>query len=369
MLGSIPLFKAYHDEEMERNSLEVLRSGSIAVGKYNDLFTKSFGALVGHSGIVGTNDMSNAIQIALRLAGVEAGDEVLTTPYACMSTNSPISMVGAKPVWVDVHPDSATVDLESLGKACTPNCKAMILYHVCGYPGPVEEIARFCDERGIALIEDCDNALLATMNGRQVGTFSRFSIYSFYPNRQINASEGGALGCRDEADRARAVKLRRYGIDFSKFRTSDGEIDPNCDIPEIGWAATLNNLCSALGYAQITGVRARIEKAKVNAAEYDRLLEHSSIVRPLRLLPGSNPSYWTYLIRTKRSTELLSYLKGKGIGCSRVHVLNTPYSGFNAVSRELPGSEELMRSIIALPCGWWLESVDVAEITRLIEEF
>lgn len=369
MAEPLPLFRAYHDEAMERNALEVLRSGAIAAGSFNTRFDAEFGALIGHKWLVTMNDMSNAIFMALRLAGVGPGDEVLTTPFACMSTNSPIAMAGARPAWVDVDPVTATIDLDSFRKAITKRTKALILYHVSGYPGPADEVSAICQENGIVLIEDCDNALLAKLYGRTVGSFGRFSVYSFYPNRQINASEGGALGCRLRDDMERGIRLRRYGIDLSKFRRSDGEINPECDIPEIGWAATLNNLCSALGLAQIESVAGRVDGARMNAETYDGLLDGLDAIVPISRLPGAEPSYWTYMVRAKNRDALMAYLKGLGIGCSCVHFLNTAYSGFHTVAPDLPGSYELMESILSLPCGWWMGKPEVRRVAEAIEGF
>lgn len=369
MPNRIALFKAYYDEAMERSAIEVLRSGAIAVGKYNSLFTEKLSTIIHQERIVTTNDMSNAIVIALRLAGAGAGDEVITTPFACMSTNSPIAMVGAKPAWADVDPETATIDLESLKGAISKKTKALILYHVCGYPGPVADVAAFCRDEGIVLIEDCDNALLAEIDGAPVGAKGRFAIYSFYPNRQINASEGGALACRDSVDMERAIRLRRYGIDFSRFRLPSGEINPDCDIAEIGYAATLNNLCSALGFEQLGGVRARMDTTRKNARIYDGLFEGNRFVRPISPLPGASPSYWTYLIRTPQARPLLSHLKLRGIDCSQVHYLNTRYTGFRTVSPELRGSKELMESVLALPCGWWLDDGDIERVFEEVNAF
>ncbi|MFA4970997.1 MAG: DegT/DnrJ/EryC1/StrS family aminotransferase [bacterium] len=366
---NVPIFRVYHTPAMEVRALEVLRSGAIAVGSYNERFSCAFGELIERPHVVTTNDMSSAIQIALRLAGVGEGDEVLTTPFACMSTNAPIATSGARPVWVDVDPHTATIDLDSMRRAVTSRCKALLLYHVAGYPGPVEEVKAFCDEYGIVLIEDCDNALLATVHGKQVGQWGRFSIYSFYPNRQINASEGGALACSDPRDAERAIRLRRLGIDLRAFRGADGEIDPACDIPEVGWASTLNNLCSALAFEQVATVAERVAAARRNARFYDEAFAGSRSISSVDPLPGAAPSYWSYLIRAAHRDELIATLKHVGVGASKHHYLNMRYSGFKVKAPELPGSSELMDSIFAIPCGWWLTAEDLGFVASMITSF
>lgn len=368
-LITLPLFGVYNSPQMESAAIEVLRSGAIASGQNTAKFEMKFGELIGQRNIVATNDVSNAILIALRLAGIGPGDTVLATPFSCMSTNSPIAMIGAKPAWVDTDPLTATIDLDSLNRAASKSCKALILYHVSGYPGPLAEVQAICRDRGLMLIEDCDNALLAKYDGSNVGSWGDFSVYSFYPNRQINTTEGGALACRDAEIAERGARLRRYGINSKEFRTPDGEINPESDIPEIGWPALLNNLCSAIGLSQIASVSDRIERARSIARRYSRAFSTGGVVVPVSPLRSSEPSYWTYLIRSSQSDRLLRHLKGRGVGCSRLHYLTNRYSGFGTATDDLPGSIELMNTIVAIPCGWWLSDSDVDFIIESVLDF
>jgi dTDP-4-amino-4,6-dideoxygalactose transaminase len=351
----IPLYYPYRGPEVESVCIEILRSGYIAAGPYVDSFTKAFGELVGQENVVTMSDISDSIQFALHLADVKEGDEVLALPYSCMSSNSPIAAVKATAVWVDMDPSTGTIDLNSLKRSISKKSKALILYHVAGYPAPVEEVSKICREHGIVLIEDCNNALLSTYNSVQVGTWGDFAAFSFYPNRQINAGEGGALVCRRKSDANRAKLLKRYGIDSSTFRTANGEIDPGSNIPEIGWAAALNNLCSGMGYVQIESVKNRIDITRKNAELIRNCLVGNKNIFSIEKLPEANPNYWVYLVRSPNRDALMDRLKKSGIMCSKVHQLNNVYTGFKgSFSFGLSGSEEFMNSVLGIPCGWWL---------------
>lgn len=365
---SISLFNAYRSVEIENICLEVLRSGQIASGPYVQKFTDSFSEIIQNPHVVTTNDMSTAIQIALHLSGVTEADEVLTTPYACMSTNSPIALAKAKAVWVDMDPVTLSIDLESLRKKITKRTKALLLYHVAGYPGPVEEVAKICKQHGITLIEDCNNALMATYDGKQVGQWGDFSVFSFYPNRQINAGEGGALVCKRKSDAERAILLRRYGINSKTFRDSSGEINPKSDIPEVGWAAILNNLCSAMGHAQLPSLPNRIEKVRQNAQVLGSILADHKSITPIKCLPNAEASYWVYMVKSAKRDQLMSQLKEARIGCSKIHQLNNIYSGFQSSPTDLPGSQEVMATVLGIPCGWWLTPEDLKEMKKKLNE-
>lgn len=369
MKRPISLFGIYKNEQTDTLALEVLNSGQIAAGAYVKKFVDDFGQIVHQKNVVTVNDMSNAIQIALRLSDVQPGDEVLTTSYACMSTNAPIATSGAKPVWVDVDPRNGLMDPQALERAITPRSKAVIVYHVAGYPAPIARIAEICSTHGLKLIEDCDNALLATVDGQQVGTFGDFAIFSFYPNRQVNATEGGALCCRRPEDAERAVRLRRYGIDLTRFRDARGEINAECDIPEVGWAATLNNLCSAIGYSQLQDVSDRVERARQVAALYDaefQALEGIDVVEPL---VGCTPAYWAYLVRVKNRDAVLTRLKECGVQVSKLHHRTDLYSGFKAEPAVLPHTQDFLDQVLALPCGWWISNNEVNKIISLLKKF
>lgn len=362
-MKQIPLFGVVHTTEMEAAALEVLRSGRIASGEYVGKFEQGIGKIVGNPNVVSTHDMTNAVFLALHLAGVRAGDEVLTTAFSCMATNSAVSHAGATPVWVDVLPRSVDMSVADAARKITPRTKAIIMYHVAGYPGPAREMAELCKARGIALIEDCDNALFATQDGAHVGGHGDFAVYSFYPNRQINCTEGGALVCKSADMAARARQLRRFGIDGVKFRTAQGEINPLADIPEIGWAYTMNNLCAALGHAQLDAAAQRVDRARANVQRLRSRLADTKGITPLNAAAGANPAYWVMLCLAENRDALLQHLKDQGVAASILHHRNDTYSGFHAVPMG-PDTETayLQQHIIGLPCGWWLGDSDVDTI-------
>jgi dTDP-4-amino-4,6-dideoxygalactose transaminase len=367
-MSNIPLFAAVNLPEMESAAIAVMRSGRIASGEYVAKFEAAISALIGEPNVVSTVDMTSAMFLALHLAGVAPGDEVLTTAFACMSTNAAIAQRGAIPVWVDIKRGTVEMDENDLKRKITSKTKAAILYHVAGYPGPAGKAAAICKEYEIALIEDCDNALLAQRDAQLVGSNADFAVYSFYPNRQINTSEGGALVCKDPELAARARRLRRFGIDASTFRNELGEISPASDIPEIGWSFSMNNLCSALGLAQIPTVRERMKLTRQNAGALTALLRGIPGVRPITVSANALPAYWVYLIDIENRDCTAAKMKEQGIQVSSLHYRNDRYTGFYGIARdELPNTSHLQQHVLALPCGWWLSTEDVGSVVAALD--
>ncbi len=345
-----------------------MRSGQIASGPLVKEFEQCLGARLGCKHVTCTSDITTALVLALRLAGVQAGDEVLTLAYSCMSSNSAIHMVGATPVWVDMDPITSSMSVEDLERAFTPRCKAVALYHVAGYPGPADTVAEFCRRRSIAFIEDCNNAMGATLGGELMGRWGDYAVHSFYPNRQLNAIEGGALCCPDATVAARAARLRRFGIDGPTFRDAMGEINPGSDIPEIGATASFSQLNAAVGLEQLATLDAQLERTRAVAQRLQRELKDVPGIQVVQALPGANPAYWALLLLAQERDSLMAALKRRGIDCSMLHWRNDAYTGFRAIKRPLPGTDRFMQQCLALPCGWWLSDEHGQFITDAVRE-
>lgn len=368
MTAAVPirLFQPAFSAEAERAALRTLRSGQIASGPLINEFQQRLGSWLGRDHVVCTSDMTSALVLALRMAGVQSGDEVLTLAFSCMSSNASIHMVGAKPVWVDMDPSTASMSVNDLECAVTPRCKALTLYHVAGYPGHADVIADFCRSRSIAFIEDCNNAMGATLNGVLLGHWGDYAVHSFYPNRQLNALEGGALCCPDAKEAARAVRLRRFGIDGTTFRDAIGEINPDSDIQEIGESASFSQLNAAVGLEQLVGLDGKLNRTRLVAERLRRELEGLAGIQIVQPIKSSKPAYWVLLLLADQRDSLLFGLKQRGIDCSKLHWRNDSYTGFHAAKRSLPGTDCFMQHCLALPCGWWLTDEQVQFIADAV---
>ncbi|HEY3985461.1 DegT/DnrJ/EryC1/StrS family aminotransferase [Cedecea sp.] len=354
-----PLFKTYYSSQLDSVISSVLQSGAVASGKYIKEFENGLGDLLGEQFVVSTSNMSAAMYIALYLSGVGKGDEVLTTAFTCMSSNSPINNIGAIPVWVDLFPGSFHMDPALLERAITEKTKAVILYHTAGYPANSKAISEICKRHGITLIEDCNNAFLSSNRDGLSGSYGDFSIHSFYPNRLINTIEGGALICKHQDDYERALKLRRFGVDSATFRNAIGEINPQSNIAEIGWSMNLPNLNCAMGSVQLSDVNDRLAAIQSNASCIDSYLDQMQGVTRPQLQEKDEPAYWVYLLQVEQRDLFIKKLKEAGVHASSLHHRNDIYSGFNAKASSLPVTDEVQSTILALPVGWWLTKNDI----------
>lgn len=367
-MSTVSLFNVYGDEATEAAALAVLRSGQIASGPKVAEFQQALTPWVGPPNIVTTSDMSSAMLLALRLCGVQAGDEVLSPAYTCMSSAAPIANLGARSRWVDVDGATGLLDPAALRTRITPRTKACVVYHAAGYPAAMPEIASFCRDHGIALIEDCNTAFGARLQGRPVGSWSDAAVYSFYPNRQVNGIEGGAVAFREPGRADAALKLRRFGIALSGFRDAIGEINPASDIAEVGWSAAMNQLNSAVAHVQLSGVAARLATTQSNARALAARLAGQDGVEIVRSGETAEPVYWGLLVLCERRDLVLAKLKREGVMASKLHHRIDTYSGFGAEPANLPGTAAFLDRVIALPCGYWLAESDIDRVARTMAE-
>lgn len=362
---TLALFDCSLSGTVTRSLDPLWQSGLLAAGPAVGALEDRLSGYLEDRPVVALSDMTQALAMALRLAGVGEGDEVATLALNCMSSNSAIAMVGAVPIWIDVDPATATVDLDDLSASITSRTRAVVIYHVAGYVGDLTALRALCDARGLVLIEDANAALGATWQERRVGTVGDYAVFSFYANRQLNGIEGAALVCPNRATADRAQRLRRFGIDTGRFRTPDGEIDPSLDVPEIGLPSSLSNIHASLALSGMDDLDIRVARNRANAAYLAGSLSDVAGLNFISQRPGAGGVFWVALVRSTNRSNLMTWLKAAGVPCSRLHQRNDRYTGFGAQARILPGTALLEQEMLALPAGWWLSKDD---LNRIVSE-
>jgi perosamine synthetase len=367
-MTNIPLFGVVNSAEIEAITMEVLRSGKIASGEFILRLEEGIGTLTDQAHVVALSDITHALSMALHLSDTRSGDEVLTTAFACLSTNTAITQVGATPIWVDFSAETIEYDLADLKKKISSKTKALLAYHIAGYPQPLDALEEFCHQHGIALIEDCNNALFAQYDGQEIGSHGDFSCYSFYPTRQINAIEGAALICRNEDAARRARNLRRFGIHMHDFRNALGEINPNSVIEEIGWSASMSNLHAAIGCAQLATAKDRWLQTIANVTYLISKIQTLPGVKLVPVTPKGRAAYWTLLLFVEQRDYVLKSMKEHGANVSVLHQRNDAYAGFNTPSYvDLPNTTYVQQHLLGIPCGWWLSIRDLDFICESLQ--
>ena len=218
----------------------VIDRGWFVLGPELAAFEKAFAASTGAAHAVGVGNGTDALAIALRAAGIGAGDEVITSPLSAAYTALAVMMVRARPVFADIDALRLTLDPRAVAAAVTPRTAAVLPVHIYGQPADMDAIASVAARHGLAIVEDCCQAHLATCGGRPVGSFGLAAAYSFYPTKNLGAlGDGGALTTNDARVAEQARRLRNGG---QTDRYHHAEFGVNSRLDELQAAVLLERL-------------------------------------------------------------------------------------------------------------------------------
>jgi len=362
----IPLFKVFMSKNVDKDLLSVLHSGWIGQGEKVIEFEGALSDKVKNPYCLSLSAGTHGIHLALRLAGVGPGDEVLCTPLTCTATNWPVLYQGAKIVWTDIEEDLNISPYEIEQNICG-RTKAVIVMHWGGYPCDMEKIHSICKERGVVIIEDAAHAYGSTYRNSIIGDckYSDFCMFSFQAIKNLNSVDGGALFCKERKVYDEGKLLRWYGIDREGPRK-----DMRCeeDIYQYGYKYHMNDVCATIGLKNMEEVDRNIEIARSNAEFYNRELRSVPGIRLTQRRDNRKSSYWLYTLFVEDRTGFARKMGEKGIMVSRVHERNDKHSCVREFERSLPMTDRIVKSMICIPVGWWLTKEDREYIVNSIKE-
>jgi perosamine synthetase len=358
---SIPLFKVFMPPEGELmpRLRDLLYSGQISEGPPVYEFENRFSKLVELPNILSFYSGTAALHTALILAGVEPGDEVISTPMTAEPTNMAILHAGGKIVWADVDPRNGNICPVSVSTQITAKTKAVMVVHYGGIPVSLDAIQSAARKVGIPVIEDAAHALGARYGGKTVGSSSEYTMFSLQAIKHMTTVDGGMLACRRSEDLPPGRKIRWFGIDRSASRTE-------VDVSSVGYKYHMNNLNATIGLVQLNWIRDLIDSHIRNGRYFDRHLQGIPGIELCQWDATAEPSYWFYTILAERRNDLSRYLTEKGISNSQAHRRNDWHSVFSSSRRELPGVDAFYSKMLHIPCGWWITDEDRERIVETL---
>ena len=326
-------------EEEEINAvIEVMKSGMIAQGpkviEFEDEFAKYVGAKYG----IATNSGTSALHVALLAAGIGEGDEVITTPFTFAATGNSILYTGARPVFVDIDPETFTIDPAKIEEAITDKTKAIMPVQLYGQSADMDAIMKIAKEHDLIVIEDAAQAHGAEYNGEKVGNLGDMACFSFYPTKNMTTSEGGMITTNNEEFLENAKVFRAHGS-ATKYHH---------DV--LGYNFRMTDIAAAIGLEQLKSIETPVVK------------------------DGCKHVYHQYTIKIKdgKRDELSDYLIENGIG----NGIYYPIPLYNQVlykelgyDQSLPVTEEIVEEVLSLPIHAKLVEEDLDYIVKTIKEF
>ena len=351
-------------EEEFAASDAVLRSGWIASGPNVLALENELSTYFGHRPTRVLTSETAALEVALQLLGIGAGDEVLIGAQTFFSSGNMVEKVGAKAVFVDVNLKSRNIDLADAARRVTANTKAIIPTHYAGLACDMDALYAFAAEHKLRVIEDAALAVGSSWKGRTIGSFGDIALFSFHPNKNMTTIEGGALVCNDLADAKRVEVLRFHGISRLPDQTRD------VDFP--GGKFNMTDVSAAIGRAQLKKLAGFCAHRRSLAMHYLNRLP-AFLAEPL--LPhaghagdeaGHSWNLFAILLPldqlTKSRAEIMDAMKAHGVATSVSYESPHLTSVFRMQGwrvGDLPNTELIANSTLSLPLHAGLQARDV----------
>ncbi|WP_245712065.1 DegT/DnrJ/EryC1/StrS family aminotransferase [Flavobacterium gillisiae] len=340
---------------------EVLYSGYVAQGEAVELFERKFEGYIGGGHTLSLNSGTAALHIALILAGVKEGDEVISTALTAEPTNVAIKMVGAKIRWADVDYKTGNISVTTIEKVINAKTKAIIVVDYAGIPVDVKGIKALSEKYKIPVIEDAAHALGAKYKGKKAGNHFPFTVYSFQAIKHLTTIDGGALQILDSELYEKGKVIRWFGLDKKLTR-----MDNNISFQ--GYKYHMNNVNATIGLVQLENIESVVQSYIDNGKYFDEKLKDVNGVELIEYYQDSEPSYWLYTMKVENREGFIKMMADNGIMASELHKRNDLHSFLNDYPSELPNLDLFYSKMVHIPCGWWVTNEDREKMIDLIKK-
>ncbi len=346
-------------QEEKQAVLEVLDSGMIAQGPRVKAFEDAFAAMCGVKHAVATSSGTTALHTALLAHKIDPGDEVITSPFTFIASANSVLYTGARPVFVDIDPNTFNIDPALIEAAITSKTKVIMPIHLFGLSADMDAICSIAAKHNLVVIEDACQAHGAQLHGARVGSMGT-GAFSFYPTKNITSAEGGMITTND-ADFAESCRvIRQHGMRRRYYHD------------ELGFNFRMTDIHAAIGLAQLGKLATFNQQRKANASFLSANLR--GVVTPV-VPAGYEHVFHQYTVRVPdgRRDALLAHLQANGVGTGVYYPVpvhkQTLYMNELGYDLSLPKSERAAAEVLSLPVHPGLSSTDLGKIVSVVTGF
>jgi perosamine synthetase len=363
----IPLARPLLGEREEELVLEALRSGRLSLGPKLLEFERLFAGRLGIPHAAAVSSGTAGLHLSVRAAGIEPGDEVVTTPFSFVASANCVVYEGATPVFCDIDPRTLNIDPAAAEAAVGERTSGLLPVHIFGYPADLPALERIAAARGLWIVEDACEALGAThADGTPVGARGHPSAFAFYANKQLTTGEGGMVVTADAAQKERIDSERNQG------RAADmGWLDHD----RLGFNYRLSDVACALGIAQLERLDDLLaQRARVAALYRDALAGIDGLELPCED-DGDRRGWFVYVVQVPPGVErdaAITALRERGVDSKpylpAIHLMSFYRRRFGHREGEFPVAEDVARRSLALPFFPQLTEGQVARVAEALGE-
>ena len=360
----IPLARPSIGAREEELVLEALRSGRLALGPRLASFEASFAAASGTTHVSAVSSGTGGLHLAIRAAGIERGDDVVTTPFSFVASANCLLYEGARPVFCDIDPRTLNISPQAAADALTERTTGILPVHIFGYPVDMQAIELLASDCGLWIVEDSCEALGAVhADGTPVGARGHLSVFAFYPNKQITTGEGGAVVSPSAAVKERIDSERNQG------RAPDmGWLDHD----RLGFNYRLDDLSCALGLAQLERLGDLLAaRARVASLYSEALSEVEGLALPCPDEGGDRRGWFVYVVQLPPGVdrdEAVVAMRERGVDTKpylpAIHLMSFYRERFGHRPGEFPVCEDVATRSLALP---FYPELTEGEVEQVVE--
>lgn len=366
-MNTISVFNTYISPDAHLYVSKVLESTFLSEGKLVNEFEHQLSKELGLVNPVTVNSGSSALHLALVLAGIKPGDEVICPAQTFVASALVILQERAVPVFADIQYETGNIEPASIESKITAKTKAIMPVHWGGYPCDMDEITAIAKKHNLTVIEDAAHSLGATYKGRPIGTISDFTCFSFQAIKHLTTGDGGAICCPDNTLAHNAVVRRWFGIDRANSQQSIlGERDYNIDI--VGYKYHLNDYAAALGLANLVDFSKRLHRRRDIADIYRKEFAAVQGIKLFDVEPDREHAYWLFGMHVECRDEFIRSLLSRGISASVVHQRIDRNTVFGGKRNDLFMQAKFDETQIHLPLHDGLSDEDVTYIVESVKQ-
>lgn len=359
--------------------VDTLESGWIGFGPKSLKFEENFARYTHAQHAISVGSCTAGLHLALIAAGIQPGDEVITTPLTFAATANVIEHVGARPVFVDVERDTQNIDASKIEAAITPKTKAIMPVHMAGRPCDMDAIGDIADRHRLVVIEDAAHAIETWWRDRKIGSISPFTVFSFYATKNLTTAEGGMLTTADEATAERLRLIRLHGISKDAWKRYSADGFSPYETLEPGYKYNLTDIQASLGLHQLARVDDNLKIRERHWEAYNQGFEDIPGVETPAPVPDDirhGRHLYTILLRPERlkidRQQFLEALKaenvGTGIHFTAVHLHAFYHHKYDYKSGDFPNAEEIGDRTISLPLSAKITDEDVQDVISAVRK-
>lgn len=362
----ISLFKPYVNSKAIEYVSQVLQSGWVGEGPKVKEFEEKIGARLGTKYPAAVNSGTAALHLAVLLAGVAQGDEVITTPQTMLATTTAILMAGAKPVYADVEYATGNIAAGNIIRHITEKTRAILAVDWGGYPCDWDSILEIAKENNLVVIEDAAHALGALYKGKTIGSIVPYTCFSFQAIKHLTTGDGGLLCLSNLEDYERATRLRWFGID--RFRRKPSILgEPEWDVEELGYNYHMNDIAAAIGLANLEDLDKILERRHQIVAEYRNSLANVAGVKLFERRSDRNSADWLFSMHVEHRERFCEMMSAKDIMVSVVHLRIDRNSLCGGECDYLPELAHFTETHVSLPLHPYLSDEDVQQVIDAVK--